>query len=236
MATIETAGRPVSGAAPTGAQTVMGPATTVTIADPAPLGLAAFALTTLVLSAINAGLINQATEPLVLGLAIAYGGGAQLLAGMWAFRRGNTFAATAFSSYGAFWLSFWLIVQFFVPMIIAGTAKALGPGATAAQVTAAATNNLNAILGLYLFVWGVFTAYMFIASLAGAKAVQLVFILLTLTFFALAAGKWANSLSWGHIGGYLGIATAIAAFYTSFADVANANFKRTVLPTGAPSA
>src|SRR6266536_2912651 len=83
------------------------------IADPAPLGLAAFALTTFVLSMFNAGLVDNKGEPIVLGLALAYGGGAQLLAGMWEFRKGNTFGATAFSSYGAFWISFWAFVTFF---------------------------------------------------------------------------------------------------------------------------
>ncbi len=227
MATMQTS-RPLSGAG----AAVSAPA--VEIADPGPLGLAAFALTTMVLSAINAGWIGAVDEPIVLGLAIAYGGTAQLLAGMWAFRRGNTFAATAFTSYGAFWLSFWLIVQFYAPMVVAGTAKALGPGATTAQITAEATAHLNTILGLYLFMWGVFTAYMLIASLAAARAVQLVFFLLTLTFFALAIGKWNNSVDWTHIGGFLGILTACAAFYTSFAEVTNATFKRTVLPVGAP--
>src|SRR5919199_5489727 len=77
------------------------------IANPAPLGLAGFALTTFVLSLFNAGVLDEAGEPVVLGLALAYGGGAQLLAGMWEFRTGNTFGATAFTSYGAFWLSFW---------------------------------------------------------------------------------------------------------------------------------
>jgi hypothetical protein len=231
---METTGRPLSGAVPATADTVMGPATTLTIADPAPLGLAGFALTTMVLSAINVGWIGAINEPIVLGLAIAYGGIAQFVAGMWAFRRGNTFAATAFSSYGAFWISFWLIVQFFAPMVAANTAKALGPGATTAQIAAATADHLNVILGLYLFMWGVFTAYMLVASLAGAKAVQVVFLLLTLTFFALAMGKWDASESWQHVGGFLGVLTAIAAFYTSFADVANATFKRTVLPTGAP--
>jgi uncharacterized protein len=219
MATMQTAGRPLSGSAAT-AETVMGPATTVTIADPAPLGLAAFALTTLVLSAINAGWISEVTLPAVFGLAIAYGGSTQLLAGMWAFRRGNTFAATAFSSYGAFWISFWLIVQFYAPGIVSAP-----HGGVAA---------LNSILGLYLFMWGVFTAYMFVASLGGARAVQVVFLLLTATFLVLAFGKWDDSVSLGHLGGYLGVATAVAAFYTSFADVTNATFKRTVLPTGAP--
>ncbi|HEY8556984.1 MAG TPA: acetate uptake transporter, partial [Actinomycetes bacterium] len=88
-------------------------ATAETIADPAPLGLAAFALTTFVLSMFNAGLVDAKGEPIVLGLALAYGGAAQLLAGMWEFRKGNTFGATAFSSYGAFWISFWAYVAFF---------------------------------------------------------------------------------------------------------------------------
>src|SRR3954453_12779807 len=92
------------------------------IADPAPLGLAAFALTTFVLSFFNADLVNSAGEPVVLGLALAYGGLAQLLAGMWEFRTGNTFGAVAFSSYGAFWISFWALVTFFVPKIPAAHA------------------------------------------------------------------------------------------------------------------
>ena len=83
------------------------------IADPGPLGLAAFALTTFVLSMFNSGLVSSGGEPIVFGLALAYGGLAQLLAGMWEFRTGNTFGAVAFTSYGAFWLSFWAFVQFF---------------------------------------------------------------------------------------------------------------------------
>ena len=77
------------------------------IADPAPLGLAAFALTTFILSVVNAGIIPATVEPVVFGLALVYGGIGQLLAGMWEFAKGNTFGATAFSSYGAFWISFW---------------------------------------------------------------------------------------------------------------------------------
>ena len=83
-------------------------------ADPAPLGLAGFALTTFVLSMFNANLVSSGGEPIVLGLALAYGGLAQLLAGMWEFRTGNTFGAVAFTSYGAFWISFWALVKFFV--------------------------------------------------------------------------------------------------------------------------
>src|SRR6266550_9317738 len=88
-------------------------ATAVTIADPAPLGLAGFALTTFVLSMFNAGLVNAKGEPIVFGLALAYGGLAQLLAGMWEFKNNNAFGATAFTSYGAFWLSFWAFEQFY---------------------------------------------------------------------------------------------------------------------------
>jgi succinate-acetate transporter protein len=221
-------------AAPATADSGTTAAAPATVADPAPLGLVAFGLTTLLLSAINVGWIGKINEPIVLGLAIPFGGAAQVLAGMWAFKRNNTFAATAFTSYGMFWFSFVLIVQFYVPQVAAATAKALGPGATAPQIAAATVDHLNVILGLYLFAWGVFTAYMFLASLASAKAVQVVFFLLMCTFFALAVSKWNASESWEHIGGFLGVLTAIAALYTSFADVTNANFKRTVLPVGAP--
>ena len=198
-------------------QTVMGPAAaaaTALIADPAPLGLAGFGITTLVLSTINAGWIGAAAAPVVLALAIPYGGAAQLLAGMWAFRRGNTFAATAFSSYGAFWISFFLLQVF-------------APGIKDASV-------INPIIGTYLISWGIFTGYMFLASLAGTRAVQAVFLLLTATFVFLAIGAWAGQApgdGWSMIGGYLGLATAVAALYTSFADVLNAGFKRTILPT-----
>src|SRR5579859_413219 len=100
--------------------TVTGPSSAVEVplvADPAPLGLVAFGMTTLVLSAINAGWIAATATPAVLALAIPFGGGGQLLAGMWAFRRGNTFAATAFTSFGAFWISYFLLVQYFLPQI-----------------------------------------------------------------------------------------------------------------------
>lgn len=211
--------RTVTGTAapPNSVPTLMGPSSSVEVplvADPAPLGLAAFGLTTLVLSVINAGWIGAAAIPAVLSMALPYGGVAQLLAGMWAFRRGNTFAATAFSSFGAFWITFY----FFAPQL-----AAIKPATTE-----------HAILGTYLIAWGIFTAYMFIASLGGTRAVQSVFILLTATYVLLAVGAWAGQdfgVGWTMIGGYLGLATAVAALYTSFADVLNANFKRTILPT-----
>jgi uncharacterized protein len=182
----------------------------VTIANPGPLGLAAFALTTFVLSMFNAGLVGAGGEPIVFGLALAYGGLAQLLAGMWEFRTGNTFGATAFTSYGAFWLSFWAFVQFFeekVPKADAGHA-----------------------VGLYLIAWGIFTTYMFVASLRTTGAIALVFLLLAATFIILGIGNAGGATGLVKLGGWVGLATAVAAWYASFAEVTNATFGRTVFP------
>ena len=176
------------------------------IADPAPLGLAGFALTTFVLSMFNAGLVGKAGEPVVLGLALAYGGGAQFLAGMWEFRKGNTFGATAFSSYGAFWISFWAFVTFFSD----------GVPATA--------------VGLYLIGWGIFTFYMWIASFRTNTAVNVVFLLLWITFIVLGIGDAAGSSGISKLGGWIGLATALAAWYASFAGVTNFTFGREVVP------
>jgi succinate-acetate transporter protein len=180
------------------------------VADPGPLGLAAFALTTFVLSMVNSGLIDKSAEPIVFGLALAYGGLAQLLAGMWEFRTGNTFGAVAFTSYGAFWLSFWAFVQFYADKI---------PKA-----------ETGSAVGLYLIAWGIFTAYMFIASLRTTGAIALVFILLAATFFLLGIGNASDSSGITKIGGFVGLATAAAAWYASFAAVTNSTFGRTVMP------
>jgi uncharacterized protein len=180
------------------------------VADPGPLGLAAFALTTFVLSMFNAGLVSDKGEPVVFGLALAYGGIAQVLAGMWEFRTGNTFGAVAFTSYGAFWLSFWAFVQFYAPKV---------PEADAGHA-----------VGLFLIAWGIFTAYMFIASLRTTAAIALVFILLTITFIVLGIGDAGGNTSITKLGGWLGLATAAAAWYASFAGVTNATFGRVVLP------
>ncbi|HZD67883.1 MAG TPA: acetate uptake transporter [Actinomycetes bacterium] len=176
------------------------------IADPAPLGLAGFALTTFVLSMFNAGLVGKAGEPVVLGLALAYGGGAQFLAGMWEFRKGNTFGATAFSSYGAFWISFWAFVAFFSD----------GVPATA--------------VGLYLIAWGIFTFYMWIASFRTTAAVNIVFLLLWITFVLLGIGDAAGNSGISKLGGWVGLATAVAAWYASFAGVTNFTFGRDIVP------
>jgi hypothetical protein len=181
-----------------------------TIANPGPLGLAAFALTTFVLSMFNAGLVGSGGEPVVFGLALAYGGLAQILAGMWEFRTGNTFGATAFTSYGAFWLSFWAFVQFFEDKV---------PAADAGHA-----------VGLYLIAWGIFTTYMFVASLRTTAAISLVFILLAVTFVVLGIGNAGAHDGIVKLGGWLGLATALAAWYASFAEVTNATFGRTVFP------
>jgi uncharacterized protein len=180
------------------------------LADPGPLGLAAFALTTFVLSMFNAGLVSKGGEPVVVGIALAYGGLAQVLAGMWEFRTGNTFGAVAFTSYGAFWLSFWALNQFYVAKI---------PEADAGHA-----------VGLYLIAWGIFTGYMFIASLRTTAAISLVFVLLTLTYLALGIGNAGGTTGITKLGGWLGLATALAAWYASFAGVTNATFGRAVLP------
>jgi hypothetical protein len=181
-----------------------------TPADPGPLGLAGFALTTFILSMFNAGLVAKSAEPVVLGVALAYGGIAQLLAGMWEFRTGNTFGAVAFSSYGAFWISFWALVTFFVPDI--------------------PPEHVGAALGLYLIPWGIFTAYMFVASLRTTAAIAAVFLLLAITFFLLGIGNANESNGLIEVGGYAGIVTAAAAWYASFAAVTNSTFGKTVLP------
>ncbi len=178
-------------------------------ADPGPLGLAAFAMTTFVLSMFNANLVDAKGTPVVLGLALAYGGIVQLVAGLWEFRTGNTFGAVAFCSFGGFWLSFWALNVFY--------AKQIG-------------GNAGHAVGLYLWAWGIFTLYMTVAALRVSGAVLLVFALLSATFILLAIGASGGHETVTHWGGYVGLATAAAAWYASFAAVTNSTFGRTVLP------
>jgi uncharacterized protein len=185
------------------------------IADPGPLGLAAFAATTFFLSVKNADLMNAPTEAGVLGLAFFYGGLAQLLAGMWEFTKGNTFGALAFSSFGAFWLSFWYLITKGVPAMVAAKAT---------------SDDLNNAVGTFLLVWTIFTFYMLIASLRVSGAVAAVFLFLGLTFLFLTIGAYAASTGWTKTGGWFGLITAVLAWYASFAGVTNSTFKRTVLP------
>ena len=178
-------------------------------ADPGPLGLGAFAMTTFVLSMFNSNLVDDKGLPVVLGLALAYGGIVQLIAGIWEFRTGNTFGAVAFCSFGAFWISFWALNVFYAKDI---------------------TGNAGHAVGVYLWAWAIFTAYMTIAALRVSGAVLLVFVLLTITFILLAIGASGAHESLTHWGGYLGLATAAAAWYASAAAVTNSTFGRTVMP------
>jgi uncharacterized protein len=177
-----------------------------TTANPAPLGLSAFALTTFVLSSANAGLIPGAdAAKMVIGLALFYGGIVQVLAGMWEFRTGNTFGAAAFSSYGGFWLALGYSIQ-----------NNLVPSKTA--------------LGFFLLGWTIFTALMFLGTLRSNWALIVVFGLLTITFLLLALGEFGLGTS--TLGGWFGIATALAAWYTAVAAILAAGPAMFSLPVG----
>ncbi|MBV9853182.1 MAG: acetate uptake transporter [Streptosporangiaceae bacterium] len=200
------------------------------IADPAPLGLAAFALTTFLLSAANANWMSHATTAAFLGYAFAYGGFCQLLAGMWEFRNRNVFGATAFSSYGGFWigLGLWAVLVK-VPAL-----NAAKPATLAATVTA-----LNHDVGWILLAFAIFNTYMMVLSAQVNMAVFGVFLTLELTeiigfigFFN--AGSNVLPTSGIMAAGYMGIVTAAVAWYTSMAGVANGVGGRLRLPVGRP--
>ncbi len=176
------------------------------VADPGPLGLAGFAMTTFCLSTFNANLWHGGGAAAALSLAIFYGGIAQLLAGMWEFVRKNTFAALAFSSYGAFWLSLWYLLNH-------------APGTDT--------------VAIFLLGWTIFTLYMTLAATKTTSAILAVFVLLSITFIFLTIGAWgAGHTGMTKIGGWVGIATALAAWYASAAGVVNETHKRVVLPVG----
>jgi succinate-acetate transporter protein len=179
----------------------------IKIENPGPLGLSGFALTTLLLSAVNAGILKGGGDVLiVIGLAVFYGGIAQFAAGMWEFRSGNTFGATAFTSFGAFWLSFAALL---IPGFGIGFGSKAGP-------------SFNGALAWYLLGWAIFTGIMMLGSFRTNIATAAVFVLLFLTFVLLALGAF-NNQAFGNgltqIGGYLGIATAIVAWYTALAGI-----------------
>jgi uncharacterized protein len=183
-------------------------------ADPASLGLAGFALTTFMLGLVNTTAVSGHDVFLVLSVAGAYGGLVQLLAGMWAFAERNLFAATAFSSYGGFWISFVLLIQFMAPQAAKGGALPLNHG-----------------IALYLFCWGFFTLYMWFASFRVNVAINLVFLTLWVAYVLLAIGMLGS----GHptitkIGGIVTCVCAAIAWYTAAAIVINGTLKRTVLP------
>jgi hypothetical protein len=180
------------------------------ICNPAPLGLAAFGLTTLVLNAFNSGLVDKGSEGLVWPLGIFFGGMAQFAAGMWEAKKNNTFGFTAFSSFGAFW------------MFLALTKILQNTGAIEKVQPEGAS--------LFLVCWGLFTGYMFVGTLKISRALQAVFGTLTILFFLLAIG--AHDGTWEKIAGWEGMICAATALYASFAIVTNETWGRQVFPLG----
>jgi succinate-acetate transporter protein len=194
------------------------------IADPAPLGLAGFAATTFLLSAANAGWMTRATGGAFLGYAFAYGGLAQFLAGMWEFRNRNVFGAAAFGSYGAFWIGIGLWVLLVVNPAVAA---AKTPAGLAATLTA-----VNHDKGWILLTFAIFNTYMLILATQINMAVFLVFLTLELTEIILFIGNFANNSGTIKFGGYVGLLTALVAWYTSAALVSRGMGGRLKLPVG----
>ena len=184
---------------------------TTPAADPAPLGLAAFALTTFLLSAANAHWMTTATGDAWLGYAFAYGGLAQFAAGMWEFRNRNVFGATAFSTYGGFWIGLGLWA-----LLVAPAPAGAGPVAAAAHAAATTKD-----LGWILLAFAIFNTYMLLWSTLLNWAIFAVFLTLEATEIVLFIGFFANNTSVIKIGGYVGVVTAIVAWYTSAAIVVN---------------
>jgi len=183
-----------------------------TSANPAPLGLLGFGMTTVLLNLHNAGWFELGG--MILGMGIWYGGMAQVIAGIMEWRKGNTFGTVAFTSYGLFWLT--LVALIVLPAM--GLAEPNSPAA----------------MGAYLLMWGIFTACMFVGTLRMSKALQFVFGSLTVLFLLLAFGNAAGNATVKQIAGVEGVLCGGSAIYTAIAQVLNEVYGRTVLPIGAP--
>lgn len=181
-----------------------------TTANPAPLGLMGFGMTTVLLNLHNAGFFALGT--MILAMGIFYGGVAQIIAGIMEWKKNNTFGTTAFTSYGLFWLS--LVGLLVMPALGWGTASE------------------NTAMVAYLFMWGLFTVVMFIGTLRLNRALQFVFASLALLFFLLAAGDATNSTLIKHIAGYEGIICGFSAIYTGLAQVLNEVYGKVIAPIG----
>ena len=179
-------------------------------ANPAPLGLLGFGMTTVLLNIHNAGYYELNT--MILAMGIFYGGMAQIIAGIMEWKKNNTFGATAFTSYGLFWLT--LVGLVLMPSLDHGTATS--------KVAFAA----------YFFMWGLFTFVMFIGTLRINRALQVVFLTLTILFFLLAARDYFGSAAIGTLAGYEGIICGLSAIYAALAQVLYEVYKKVVLPLG----
>lgn len=179
-------------------------------ANPAPLGLMGFGMTTVLLNIHNAGFYPM--NSMILSMGIFYGGLAQVIAGIEEWKKGNTFGATAFTSYGLFWLSL-------VGIVLLPKSEGYSGLVTESFPFAA-----------YLFMWGVFTLFMFIGTLKGSRALSVVFLTLTILFFLLAAGNYLGSASILVIAGYEGILTGLSAIYTALGQVLNEAYGKKIVP------
>jgi len=182
-------------------------------ANPAPLGLMGFGMTTVLLNIHNAGFFPLSA--MILAMGIFYGGMAQIFAGLLEFKKGNTFGTTAFCSYGLFWIS--LVFIWVFPTI--GWAQATPP----------------AFMGWYLFMWGLFTFFMWLGTFGNNRAIQFVFLSLTVLFMLLAIKDWTGSAMLGKIAGWEGIICGLSAIYLAMAEVLNEVRGKTVFPIGAKS-
>lgn len=190
-------------------------ATAAPTANPAALGLVGFGLTTILLSLINAGVLPEGGEGVVIPLALAYGGFIQILAGLLEFRLGNTFGMTAFLSYGAFWWWFAVLLLF-------------------AHNNWIDISQAGPTVGVALLLWGVLTLYLWVATFRLPKITFLIFLTLWVTFALLGIGAVQANPGLSHAGGWLGLVCGTLAMYGSFAIVTNATFGRAVLPIGDP--
>lgn len=179
-------------------------------ANPAPLGLMAFGMTTVLLNVHNAGFFPM--NAMILSMGFFYGGIAQVIAGIEEWKKGNTFGATAFTSFGFFWLTLVGIV------LLPKTGSYSGLAAEAFPFAA------------YLFMWGVFTFFMFIGTLRGSRALSVVFLTLTILFFLLAAGNYLESAAILKVAGYEGILTGLSAIYTALGQVLNESYGKKIVP------
>lgn len=181
-----------------------------TTSNPAPLGLLGFGMTTVLLNIHNAGFFPMSS--MILAMGIFYGGIGQVIAGIMEWKKNNTFGTTAFTSYGLFWLT--LVALIVMPKM--GLAEAADPKAMAA----------------YLFMWGLFTLVMFIGTLKISRALQFVFLSLTILFFLLAAGDFTGAEAITRIAGYEGIICGFSAIYAALAQVINELYGKVVMPLG----
>ena len=180
------------------------------LSNPAPLGLMGFGMTTVLLNIHNAGFFPLGS--MILGMGIFYGGLAQVIAGIMEFKKGNTFGTTAFTSYGLFWLT--LVALIILPRL--GWADSTAP----------------AFMGWYLFLWGLFTFFMWFGTFGKNRVLQFVFLSLTILFWLLAVGDWTGSTAIKTFAGYEGIICGLSAIYLAMAEVLNEVHGRVILPVG----